>query len=185
MALWGSKDDANNAPKYAVAGGLGVSANGETLYQNVTASAYVDKEAVGVFGVDTTEQNVAANPKGGHAGWVLRTAGTGPITSITANTGAYSPDGNIYLTFSGGGAGATAANAQIVTNGSKQILSITVRNPGNYLTTPTATATNANAVFTITMGGRANRVQTETMVAMGSMGADGSSGNDDAIFADS
>jgi hypothetical protein len=32
------------------------------------------------------------------------------------------------------------------------------------------------------MGGRANRVQSETLVAMGSMTGDGS---DDAIFADS
>jgi hypothetical protein len=31
----------------------------------------------------------------------------------------------------------------------------------------------SNAVFTITMGGRANRVHTETLVAMGSMTGDG------------
>jgi hypothetical protein len=31
----------------------------------------------------------------------------------------------------------------------------------------------SNAAFTITMGGRANRVQTETLVAMGSMTGDG------------
>jgi len=29
-----------------------------------------------------------------------------------------------------------------------------------------------NAVFTVTMGGRANRIQTETLVAMGSMTGD-------------
>ena len=186
MALWGSNDDANNAPKYAVAGGLGVSANGQALYGNVTVSAFVTNTAIGVFGVDTTEQQVAANPKGGHAGWVLRKAGTGPVVSITANTNSYSPDGNVYLTFTGGGTSNVSANAQILTNSvSKLITGIRVNSGGEYTLTPTATATNANAVFTITMGGRANRVQIETMVAMGSMSGDGSSGNDDAIFADS
>lgn len=186
MALWGSKDDANNAPKYAVAGGYGVSANGETLYQNVTVSAYVTNTAIGVFGVDTTEQGVVANPKGGHAGWVLRKAGTGPVASITANTGSTSLDGNVYITFTGGGTSNVTANAQIFTNSvSKVITNIVVNNGGEYTLTPTVTATNTNAVFTVTMGGRANRVQLETLVAMGSMGPDGSSGNDDNIFADS
>lgn len=185
MALWNSKDEANNAPKYAVAGGYGVSANGETLYQNVKVSAYVTNTAIGVFGVDTTEQSVVANPKGGHAGWVLRKAGTGPITTITANTGAYSPDGNVYIKFAGGGTSNVTGNAQIFTNSvTKQITNIVLNNGGEYTLTPTATATNANAVFTITMGGRANRVQIETLVAMGSMGTDGSS-DDDNIFADS
>lgn len=186
MALWGSKDEANNAPKYTVAGGLGVSANGQTLYQNVSVSVYVTNTAIGVFGVDTTEQGVAANPKGGHAGWVLRKAGTGPVASISANTGSYSPDGNVYITFTGGGTSNVTANAQVFTNSvSKLITNVVVNTGGEYTLTPTATATNANAIFTVTMSGRANRVQLETLVAMGSMGADGSSGNDDAIFADS
>jgi hypothetical protein len=186
MALWGSNDEANNAPKYTVAGGYGVSANGETLYQNTSISVYVANSAVGVFGVDTTEQSVASNPKGGHAGWVLRKAGTGPVVSISANTGSYSPDGNVYISFTNGGTSNVTANAQVFTNSvSKLITNVVVNTGGEYTLTPTATAVNANAVFTVTMGGRANRVQIETMVAMGSMGADGSSGDDDSVFADS
>lgn len=75
MALWGSLDQANNAPKHTIV--AGVDANGEDLYGNTTQDVFVTGEAVGVFGVDTTEQGVASNPKGGHAGWVLRTAGSG------------------------------------------------------------------------------------------------------------
>jgi len=183
MSLWGSIDQANNAPKYAVAGGFGVSANGQTLYGNTTISAFVANSALGVFGVDTTEQGVTSNPKGGHAGWVMRKTGTGPVVSISANTGSYSPDGNVYISFTGGGTSNVVANAQVFTNSvSKLITNVVVNSGGEYVLTPSATATNANAVFTITMGGRANRVQLETLVAMGSMSGDGS---DDSVFADS
>ena len=77
MSLWSNTDANTSAPKFAVAGGKGVAANGFTLFANTTADVFVDGAAIGVFGVDTVEQGVAANPKGGHAGWVLRTEGTG------------------------------------------------------------------------------------------------------------
>lgn len=167
MSLWSNTDANTSSPKNAVAGGFGVSANGSTLFENATIDAYVSNEAVGVFGVTAAEK--ASDAPAQHAGWVLKKQGTGPVATITANTGAYSPDGNVYITFAGGGTGNTSANAVISTNGSKQILSISVVSGGEYLTTPTATATNANATFTVTMSGRANRVQSETLVAMGSI----------------
>jgi hypothetical protein len=169
MALWSNSEANTSAPKFAVAGGLGVSANGQTLYANTTIDAYVQNLAIGVEGVTAAEE--ASDTLGTqHAGWNLVKRGTGPVVSITANTGAYSPDGNVYLTFSNGGTNTTTANAQIVTDGSKQILSITVNDGGEYSATPTIGAVaNANVAFTITMGGRANRVQTETLVAMGSI----------------
>lgn len=188
MALWGSKDDANNAPKYAVAGGLGVSANGQVTYQNTTISAFVTNAEVGTFGVDTTEQGVAANPKGGHAGWVLRKKGTGPITSLTiTNAGALSNVGNAFVTFTAGGTANTTANARISVNATSNVVqSITLNDGGSYSGTPTATITgNANVTIAVVMGGRSGRTHVETLVAMGSMGADGSSGDDDTVFADS
>jgi hypothetical protein len=42
-----------------------------------------------------------------------------------------------------------------------------------YTSTPTATIAGANASLTVVMGGRAGRVLTETLVAMGSMHGDG------------
>ena len=169
MALWSNSDANTSAPKNAVAGGFGVAVNGETLYANTTIDAYVPNLAIGVEGVTAAEE--ATDTLGTqHAGWNLVKRGTGPVVSITANTGAYSPDGNVYLTFSNGGTNTTTANAQIITNGSKQILSIIVNAGGEYTVTPTIGAVaNANVAFTITMGGRANRVQTETLVAMGSI----------------
>ena len=85
------------------------------------------------------------------------------------------------ITVGSGGAGAgltgtTAANAQIFVNTAGYIVNVTVNSGGSYANTPVATANQGNAAFTITMGGRANRVQQETLVAMGSMYGD-SGGN--------
>lgn len=151
-------------------------ANANVIWANSnTAQAF--SAAVGVWGVDTQEatntQVTPAATKMAHAGWVQRTAGMGGIVTISANTNAYSPDGNIFVTFANGGTGATPANATVVTNGSKLITSITLNNPGLYLTTPTATVVNSNVSITLTMGGRANRTQYETLVATGSITGNG------------
>lgn len=64
MALWNNKDEAASAPQYTVdviTGNTGVQAFGLTT--------------VGTWGVDTTEAR--ASNVNGHAGWVLRTVGTG------------------------------------------------------------------------------------------------------------
>jgi hypothetical protein len=184
MALWSNTDANTSAPKYAVAGGLGVSANGFTTYGNTSIDAFVTDLALGTFGVDSTEAGITTGEgkKIQHAGWNLRKSGTGPVLSITANTGATSPDGNVYITFTGGGTDTITANAQVFVNSiSDVITTIVVNDGGKYSSTPTAAAVNSDAVFTVTMGGRANRVQYETLVAMGSMTGDG---DDDAIFPD-
>lgn len=73
-----------------------------------------------------------------------------PITNITANTSSYSPDGNVYLTFSG--SSTITANAQIKVNSvTNQIVSVTLNNGGLYSEKPTITATNANVSFTVTL----------------------------------
>lgn len=66
MALWTNVDEAAGAPKNAVASGLGVSANGFTLYGNTTPDAFVSGIELGVFGVSPDE-----------------TVGTGNVSSIT------------------------------------------------------------------------------------------------------
>jgi hypothetical protein len=151
-------------------------ANANVIYANANV-AQAFSSAVGVWGVDTQEaSNTQVTPAAGkmaHAGWVQKTSGMGPVLTISANSGSYSPDGNIFVTFSNGGTGSTVANASIVTNGSKLITSVTLNTEGLYLTTPTAVAVNSNAVFTITMGGRANRSQYETLVAAGSITGNG------------
>lgn len=79
MSLWSTTDANTGAPKFAVAGGLGLSQNGDALYANTTVGAFKSGIAVGVFGVDATEANLPANKanKPAHTGWVLRTVGSG------------------------------------------------------------------------------------------------------------
>jgi len=200
MSLWTNTDASNGAPKFAGTGGLGLSANTQgTLYANTKASFHVPGAAVGVFGVDPTEKGILGSDgkSSTHAGWVLRKAGMGPIVSITANTGAVGANGTII--FTGGNKGLSniaarqtggvtnplvEARANVAVNSAGYITSIVIDNPGFYANTP-AIAYNAsvgNGSFTIVMGGRANRVHTETLVAMGSMVGDGS---DDIIYPDS
>jgi len=182
MSLWGNLDASNNAPKQAATTGYGgdtpqVTANGQVYYSNTAINAFIGKNAIGIFGVDTTEQTAATVAQGipQHAGWVIRKVGTGPITTITANTGAVGV--NSFIIFSQGdgiaGSGNTAANASISVNTAGYITNITITNFGNYANTPIATPNTGNAAFTVTVGGRAGRVQTETLVAMGSMTGDG------------
>jgi len=82
MPLFSSTDANTGAPKWAAAGGLGVSNNGHDLYANSTASAFVPGAAVGVFGVSSGEINLASNKanKPAHTGWVLIKQGTGSRT---------------------------------------------------------------------------------------------------------
>ena len=80
MALWSNTDANTSAPKFGfITPAFGASANGLQLYANTQTSAFITGANVGVFGVDTTEQTVsgATASHSAHAGWVLRTAGTG------------------------------------------------------------------------------------------------------------
>ena len=110
MALWGNLDASNNAPVFADTGGYGVTANTQdaTIFGNVTIGATRADVAMGMFGIDTTEKAVTTGDgsKATHAGWVLRNAYTGPVTSITLNAPAVGV--NSYITFTGGSSGAAA-----------------------------------------------------------------------------
>jgi hypothetical protein len=196
MSLWAKSDSANAAPKFTgISTGIAASANGETVFGNTQIGAFQTgyKGTVGIFGVDVTEQSVAqtSNVKPQHAGWVAVMKGTGPIASLTANANSYSPDsitGTVYLTFTGGGTGTTAANAQIVANATTGLITgIQINSGGNYERSPVVgTVANSNVAITITMGGRAGRTQVETLVAMGTIGTQGIvDASDDTIFKDS
>ena len=188
MSLWGNLDAANNAPKHGSTAGYGgntpqVTGNTQVYFANTRINAFMSNAAIGVFGVDASEQNALQTASYGHpqhAGWVLRKVGMGPVESITANTGAVASNG--YITFTAGNGngattGNTAANARIYVNTAGYVVNVTVVTPGLYANTPVVTGTTGNAVYTVVMGGRANRVQTETLVAMGSI-----YGDNDPIF---
>lgn len=83
MAQWGNTDDAANSVSWSNTT-LGVVGPHTALFGNTTPEAFVANVAVGVFGVSTDEMTAAeqANTSNEshavpHAGWVLRTEGTG------------------------------------------------------------------------------------------------------------
>lgn len=158
------------------------------MFNNATPSAFLSGAAVGVFGVSATEQanNTLNSSKevGAHAGWNLRRAGTGPIISIAANATlvGYNNADIITVTSVGG----TNATITFTTNSTGGSLAFTIANPGSgfdVVTIPTsniaitnstggtATGNTTTTNLVVTAGGRAGRVHYETLVAMGSLGA--------------
>lgn len=187
MSQWKNVDSAAGAPKFPPAAGYGISANGSTLYGNTQVGAFKSNMDVGVFGVDSVEAGISSGEgkKVAHAGWNLRKVGTGPVTTITIDDGGdgYSNDFITFTPADGNGAG---ANASYTVDANGVIVSITLNDPGaGYTSAPAvepdgSTSGNA-AILTAVVGGRAGRVQYETLVAMGSMTSDGS---DDTLFPD-
>lgn len=151
MSQWGNKDYANNAPKF-----LNTNHPGNTNVYLVSAS----RLANATFG-NSVNHAVA------HQGWVKIKQGTGPVVSIAVSNVSSRVYSNSYLSFSG--ANTTQANASLVVYGTNTV-SVVINNGGaGYLTAPTIAgigANNTTLVFTATMGGRANRVQAETIVAL-------------------
>lgn len=81
MSQWGNNDNAANSPLWVatqVKMANGVTTNNQTiLYNNVRTSAITTGANVGVFGVSATETANALSESVAHAGWTLRTEGTG------------------------------------------------------------------------------------------------------------
>ena len=194
MSVWSNSDSANAAPIFPGVAGVD-NATGSQMFGNTQIAAFNTglRETTGIFGVDVTEQTVSmsSNTHPQHAGWVLVTRGTGPIISVTANTSSVTTNGSLILT--GGGTGAVQANVYVSVNSTNHVINTAIQihelngfRGGNYLTVP-AHGTAGNAVFTFTLGGRAGRSQTETLVAMGTIGVGAvvADAADDTIFPDS
>ena len=186
MALWGKNDSAADSTKFAPTqvNRTPDAANRTTLFGNTTTGAWQNngvamKKAVGQFGVSAAE---AANTAGegkkvAHAGWNLRTRGVGPLTSVTV-TAAGSGYANTETFVIAAGTGGTNATGNVVTNATGNVVSVSISNWGANFNaaapTVTLTANGVGATITAVAGGRAGRVQYETLVAMGSITGDAS-----------
>ena len=159
------------------------------MFNNATPSAFLTGQAVGVFGVSATEManNTLNNSveHGAHAGWNLRRAGTGPVVSAVYTNSGVGYNNNDILVAKSPVAGGNASFS-MVTNATGGSVVLTLVTPGfgfNVATIPTSNLAITNATggtaagnstvtyFTVTAGGRAGRVHHETLVAMGSLGA--------------
>ena len=159
------------------------------MFNNTTPGAFITNMAVGIFGVSATEEanNVLNNSTEmpAHAGWNVRRAGTGPIISFTSNntlTGYNNTDVITVKSYQAGG----NATINFVTNNSGGSLTFTIANSGAGFTSVsiptsnifitnatggTATGNSTTTYLVATAGGRAGRVHYETLVAMGTLGA--------------
>jgi len=177
----------------------GITGNGKPLYANTTyrvsnstingSKANTAKYYGAVYGVSATEaaNTLVDGKKVAHAGWVSQKIGTGPIKSISITSGGQGYNSAGFLTISGGGDGTvnvsyTIANSlntmQSYSSNARQnvIATVTIVSGGaGFNVAPTVIAGGANitpATFSVTLGGRAGRVQYETLVAMGSITGD-------------
>lgn len=160
------------------------------MFNNTTPGAFLSGMAVGVFGVsatETTNNTINNSPERvAHAGWNLRRVGTGPIISITANGTPLAYNNNDIINVRSPATGGANARIAFTTNATGGSLTFTVASGGsgfNLATIPTSNITVTNATggtasgnstvanFTVRAGGRAGRVHYETLVAMGSLGA--------------
>lgn len=166
------------------------------MFNNATPGAFMTNVAVGVFGVSATEQSNNnlnnSRERGAHAGWNIRRSGTGPLASITltgATASGYNnadiitvksqqAGGNATVTFTTNSTGGnlvftiTNPGAGFIGNGTAGNVTITTSNV--FITNATGGTATGNATVTYivaTAGGRAGRVHYETLVAMGSLGA--------------
>lgn len=83
MAQWGNTDDAANSVLWAVSQvNLPANTDNQTaLFGNSTADAFISGVTVGQYGVDINEVTAAraegSGDRAAHAGWVIRTEGSG------------------------------------------------------------------------------------------------------------
>lgn len=171
MSLFGPADQANNAPKFKPFSDI--ANTGVEQYGNTS---------VGVFGVDAAEKAVTPGPA--HRGWVARRPGTGPVASLAIGDGGTDYANADTITITGGTINATA---NLSTNSTGGIISISnLRGGAGFENTADAnveitTSTGSGANLVVTLGGRANRVSYETLVALKITG----DGSDDTQFPDS
>lgn len=195
MSQLGMIDRANNSPLFAASlvNLTPSAANANNVFGNTTFGVFLNngvamKKAFGTFGISTVEagNTVSGGTKAAHAGWNTRTAFTGYLATLTvATVGKLYTNGDIVTVApSGGTLVSSNATAVITTNASGNIVSTSITSGGAGFITAAPTAitvanstggatTGSNAVFTATAGGRAGRVQLETLVAAGSITGDG------------
>ena len=190
MSLWGNIDYPTSNLKPVFANTTNASSNSTINGTAANTNTYYGV----VAGVSVTEEERAnslpQHPT--HAGWVSMKIGTGPIASISVSGGT-GINAAGYLTITdtsvlGQGKDAnisfTTANAQntLQTYSTNSTLNtfgtFTIANGGSFYSNSAAITIRTNGAntslgtFTVTLGGRAGRIQTETLVAMGSITLD-------------
>lgn len=190
MSLWGNIDYPTSNLKPVFANTTNASSNSTINGTAANTNTYYGV----VAGVSATEQQniVAENPRPQHAGWVSIKTGTGPITGISVSGGTgINAAGYLSITDKSVLGQGTGANVSFTTANSQNTLQtyssnsawntygkFTITNGGSLYSNASALSIVTNGAntslgtFTVTLGGRAGRFQTETLVAMASITLD-------------
>jgi hypothetical protein len=190
MSLWGNIDYASGNLKPLFANTTNVTSSSTIHGEAANTDAYYGIVA-GVSATEEERSNTTAQHPA-HAGWVSMKIGTGPIVGLTIsggtgiNSGGYLiiTDNSLKRSGSGANISFSIANSQNTlqsysSNSQLNVInSFSIVNGGSGYSNASAITivTNgtaiANATFTPVLGGRAGRIRTEVLVAMGSMTGD-------------
>ena len=158
MTLWSNTDANTSAPKNFLQMNRGVAANGQTLYANTTAGAFIPNQTVGVFGVSASEMQGTGNVttisvvSAGDSGTGIPTVtvtgantvqATATANVLIASAQIYAPgtgysNGNVMTVTGGTGTSANLTVSNVDANGN--ILAVTISTAGNYSVIPTLNA---------------------------------------------
>lgn len=184
MPLWGSNAQlVNNAPTHLSDQYRANTTNRAIFWQNTTPSAITNGQVVGVYAVTKTivqagEANAQHLTRFLSPGFYKYTQGMGPLKSLTISAGGSGyANTNLVLVTSNAGINTINASAAIVTNTTGGIVNLNITNTGLFVNTITTTLSVTNSTggatgigtganITFTLGGRANRVKRENLVAV-------------------
>jgi len=190
--LWGNKDYPENNNKPVFANTSNATSNSVINGTKANTAKYYGI----VAGVSATEEAVRAPASNSttHAGWVSLKVGTGPITGVsiaTPGTGINAAgfivvtDGSVLGQGTGANISFTIANTQNTLQAYSSnptwngVNTLTIVNGGSLYSNVSAityavsnAANTTQPTLSITLGGRAGRIQAETLVAMGSITLD-------------
>lgn len=182
MPLWGKNDAASNSTIYAAAqvNKTPNTANRATLFGNTTANAFITGQTVGQFGVSDDE--VAANRRISHAGWVLRTEGSGgragriqyeTLVALSSMTGDASddtdfPDFGLFILTQPSNSTANSTNDDIAT-----FSVVANSNPTGATITYQWQSWNGSAFANLTNAGAYSNVTTTTLSVLANTASNG------------
>jgi hypothetical protein len=189
MPLWGNRDLASGNQKPVFANTSNATSNSTINGTRANTAKYYGN----MYGVSATEtQNAFTSHISAHAGWISQKIGTGPISRIeiaTRGTGINTAgfllvtDGSPLKQGANLNISYTIANTLNLLQSSSSnstlngINTITIVSGGDgwsnidpsYITVKVNQSNTTQPTFTLTAGGRAGRINYETIVAMGSI----------------
>jgi hypothetical protein len=150
MAQWGNTDDAANSVLWATAlVNLTPNTTNQTaLFGNTTVGAFIANEAVGQFGLDSTEIRVSGNAAVQQ--YIITNAGSGYAANAAVTVANTAGGANTQLANSTVATGrVTAVSANVIVGGYTSAPSVTIAAPGAQSFNANSAVTNATDAIAI------------------------------------